>query len=148
MLSNRDRDFQDEVALSSIRDSIIDKCKINEDLENQIQQLDMKLALLDKNKISIEEFIKPTTKSYRPVVENVKSLERLTKSSKRIELYQSFFYFLQTNPVYLTKLYNSIPYNNKDTKVNKDMFQLIVQLFPVRDSSITAHSREEYFLSN
>lgn len=146
LLSNRDRDFQDEVALSSIRDSIIDKCKINEDLENQIQQLDMKLALLDKNKISIEEFIKPTTKSYRPVVENVKSLERLTKSSKkRIELYQSFFYFLQTNPVYLTKLYNSIPYNNKDTKVNKDMFQLIVQLFPVRDSSITAHSREEYF---
>lgn len=83
MLSNRDRDFQDEVALSSIRDSIIDKCKINEDLENQIQQLDMKLALLDKNKISIEEFIKPTTKSYRPVVENVKSLERLTKSSKK-----------------------------------------------------------------
>ncbi|RCK65429.1 Ras GTPase-activating-like protein IQG1 [Candida viswanathii] len=146
LLSNRDRDFEEEVALSAIKDSIIDKCRINEDLENQIQQLDMKLALLDKNKISIEEFTKPTSRSYKPVVENVKSLERLTKSSKkRLELYQSLFYFLQTNPVYFTKLYNSMAYDNKDSKYLKDLFQLIVQVFPVRDSSISAHSREEFF---
>ncbi|KAL6450472.1 LOW QUALITY PROTEIN: IQG1 Ras GTPase-activating-like protein IQG1 [Candida maltosa Xu316] len=147
LLSNSNSDFEDEMALSNFRDEIIDKCKVNEDLESQIQQLDMKLALLDKNKISIEEFLKPNSKSFKPVVENVKCLEKLDKASKkRIELYQIFVYILQTNPMYFTKLYNSMPYTKKDSKFTKELFQVVTQLFPVRDSSITVHSREEYFL--
>ncbi|KAL1570118.1 IQ motif containing GTPase activating protein 1 [Candida albicans] len=148
LLSNNDRDFQDEMTLSDLKDLIIEKCKANEEYENQIEQLDMKLGLLDKNKISIEEFLKPTKgKTFKPIVENVKNLERLNKSlKKKIELWQTLFYFIQTNPIYLTKLFNSIPYTKNQTKSGQDLFQSVIQLFPVRDSSITYHSREEYFL--
>ena len=98
-MSNNDRDFQDEMTLSDLKDLIIEKCKANEEYENQIEQLDMKLGLLDKNKISIEEFLKPTKgKTFKPIVENVKNLERLNKSlKKKIELWQTLFYFIQTN---------------------------------------------------
>ena len=148
LLSNNERDFQDEMTLSDLKDLIIEKCKANEEYESQIEQLDMKLGLLDKNKISIEEFLKPTKgKTFKPIVENVKNLERLNKSlKKKIELWQTLFYFIQTNPIYLTKLFNSIPYSKNQTKSSQDLFQSIIQLFPVRDSSITYHSREEYFL--
>ena len=136
------------MTLSDLKDLIIEKCKANEEYENQIEQLDMKLGLLDKNKISIEEFLKPTKgKTFKPIVENVKNLERLNKSlKKKIELWQTLFYFIQTNPIYLTKLFNSIPYTKNQTKSGQDLFQSVIQLFPVRDSSITYHSREEYFL--
>ena len=77
----------------------------------------------------------------------MKNLERLNKSlKKKIELWQTLFYFIQTNPIYLTKLFNSIPYTKNQTKSGQDLFQSVIQLFPVRDSSITYHSREEYFL--
>ncbi|RLV92925.1 Ras GTPase-activating-like protein IQG1 [Spathaspora sp. JA1] len=143
LLSNSDFDYDEEIELSQAKDIIIEKSKRNEEIESQIDQLDIKLKLLDKNKITIEEFIKPSkskTNSMNAI--NVKNLPRMNKGSKeRIELYQTLFYFLQTRPNYLVKLYNNIPFEEKDSKFVKDLFGYIVQLFPITAKK----SREEFF---
>ncbi|EGW29935.1 uncharacterized protein SPAPADRAFT_57433 [Spathaspora passalidarum NRRL Y-27907] len=147
LLSTSDRDYEEEMELSEAKDVIIEKSKRNEELENQIDHLDIKLKLLDKNKITIEEFSKPNKfkKSTNVVTNavNVKNLEKMNKASrKRIELYQTLFYFLQTRPNYMVRLYNTLSYEEKDTKFVKELQNYIVQLFPVHNAS---KSREEFF---
>lgn len=148
LLTDNNSDYQEEMELSDAKDKIIQFSKSNEEIENQIENLDIKLSLLDKNKITIEEFIKHKNK-YKTAAKtpmNVKHLERLNKSSReRIELYQSMFYFLQTKPIYFTRLYNSFSVEDKESKLCKDLQSFIVLLFPIQNSSITHHSREEYF---
>lgn len=152
LLTDNDMDYQEEMELSELKDKIISKSKTNEDLELQIENSDIKLSLLDKNKITVEEFIKHKNKykTYKPATNkavNIQNLAKLNKSSKeRIDLYQTMFYFLQTKPVYFIRLYNSMPIASKDSKFNKDLQNYIILMFPIKDSSINHHSREEFFL--
>ncbi|CAI5760254.1 unnamed protein product [Candida verbasci] len=147
LLSNSESDFNKEMELTKLKDKIIEKSKINEDLECQIEQLDIKLGLLDKNKITIEEFVKPKKiKLNSNSIGNVKTLERLNKSARaRIEIYQSLFYILQTNSIYFKRLYSSLSYSDKESKFNRDLFSSITTLFPIENGSINNHSREEFF---
>ncbi|KAK6199262.1 ras GTPase-activating-like protein [Scheffersomyces amazonensis] len=152
LLSENEIDFEEEMNLSEMRDTIVEKAKINEELENQIENLDIKLGLLDKNKITLEDFIKNKKRYKSPKVpphsttttttSTNRSFEKLNKSSReRIELYQTLFYFLQTKPVYLIRLYNSIA----PGQLRKDVEDLICSIFPITNSSITHHSREEFY---
>ncbi|KAK6454285.1 ras GTPase-activating-like protein [Scheffersomyces xylosifermentans] len=153
LLSDNDSDYSEELELSEAKDKIIEKSKHNEELENQIENLDIKLSLLDKNKITVEEFVKHKNKykTYKPMNSSngnvtAKYLDSLNKSSReRIELYQSLFYFLQTKPIYFVRLYKMLSTGKSNSKFLDDLQTFIVSLFPVKDSSITHHSREEYF---
>lgn len=152
LLTDNDMDYQEEMELSDMKDKIIGKSKNNEDLELQIEKSDIKLSLLDKNKITVEEFIKHKNKykTYKPAANNAVNLQNLAKLNKssreRIDLYQTMFYFLQTKPVYFIRLYNSMPIASKDSKFNKDLQYYITLMFPIKDSSINHNSREEFFL--
>lgn len=149
LLTDNDIDYQEEMEVSDIKDRIIEKSKTNEELESQIENLDIKLSLLDKNKITVEDFIKHKNKYkvYKPAnTAGVKNLERLNKSSReRIELYQSMFYFLQTKSSYFIRLYNTMNSGTKNSENFKELQNLIVLLFPIRNTSVDHHSREEYF---
>lgn len=150
LLTDNDMDYQEEMVLSDLKDRIIEKSKSNEDLESQIENLDIKLSLLDRNKITVEEFIKHKNKYkvYKPTNYNagIKNLERLNKTSReRIELYQSLFYFLQTKPSYFVRLYHSFDISTKESEFCNQLLELIVLLYPIRTSAIDHHSREEYF---
>lgn len=149
LLTDNDMDYQEEMELSELKDQIIEKSRTNEDLESQIENLDIKLSLLDRNKITVEEFIKHKNKYkvYKPTNYNtgIKNLERLNKTSReRIELYQSMFYFLQTKPSYFSRLYHGLN-PAKESSFCSQLQELIILLYPVRASSIEQHSREEYF---
>lgn len=152
LLTDNDMDYHEELELSDLKDKIIEKSKYNEELELQIENSDIKLSLLDKNKITVEEFIKHKNKykTYKPVTSNainVQNLAKLNKSSReRMDLYQTMFYFLQTKPIYFVRLYSSLPITSKDTKFNKDLQSYILLMFPIKNSSINHHSREEFFL--
>lgn len=151
LLSDNDMDFEQEMELAELKDKIIEKSKANEELETLIENLDIKLGLLDKNKISIEDFIK---NKYKPAHSraineeiNVKNLENLTRSSReRIECYQSMFYLLQTKPVYFVRLHEGIDSELRESKEFQNLQKYISLMFPIRDSSIGHHSREEFFL--
>lgn len=149
LLSDSGADFSEEMELSNLKDTILEKLKHNEELELQIENLDIKLSLLDKNKISVEDFLKQNNKfkAYKPAQPKIlnKNLEKLnTSARKRIELYQLMFYFLQTKPAYWIRLYKQHPSGERDEVVKKLQYHILL-LFPVLKGSVNSHSREEFF---
>lgn len=148
LLSDNTTDFEQEMELAELKDKIIERSKCNEELEVLIENLDIKLGLLDKNKISIEDFIKNKFNNNKQIEDavNIKDLEKLNKSSReRIECYQSLLYFLQTKPTYFVRLHEAMDLDMKGTKEYKNLQNYILMLFPIKDSSVTHHSREEFF---
>ncbi|KAI3406479.2 IQG1 [Candida oxycetoniae] len=148
LLADSERDFQEEMKLNQTRDIVIEKCKLYEELESQIESIDLKLSLLDKNKITIDEFSKSRgiVKKNPIALENVKNLKKLNKSSRaRVELYSKLLYLLQIKADYWKRLFETLELSTKNTQHYKDLFNCIVQLFPTSNSSINQHSREEYF---
>lgn len=145
LLSDNDMDYEQEMELAELKDKIIEKSKANEELETLIENLDIKLGLLDKNKISLEDFIKNKFQITTKVHET--NLEKLNKSSReRMEHYQSLFYLLQTKPIYFIRLHESIDLSIKDSVEVKNLQKFILLMYPIKDSSIMFHSREEFFL--
>lgn len=150
LLSDSGLDFQEEMELANLKDKIFEKSKNNEELELQIENLDIKLSLLDKNKITIEEFMKHNHKfkTYKPIMsKNVgtNGLDKLSSSAKkRIELYLSMLYFLQTKASYWIRLYEEHPSRNKD-KFTTKLQDNILLVFPLAQGTINSHSRVEYF---
>ncbi|CEP22833.1 unnamed protein product [Cyberlindnera jadinii] len=109
LLNDNDVDFEEEVKLTRLKESINEKTSSNELLEKHISQLDLKIALLQKNKITLDELLLQKNKDVRITASvstiDVTSLNRRTKN--RMELYEKFFYLLQTQPLYLTRLIHS-----------------------------------------
>lgn len=150
LLSDNEIDFQEEMELTHFKDRILEKSRSNEDLELQIENLEIKLALLDKNKITLEDFMKGGNKykAFEPLAKkekNMKCLEKLNKNSRRrIELYQSMLYLLQTKPVYWTRLFEGLVASNRNRRTKSLHFHISL-LFPLTHCSAHSHTREEYF---
>lgn len=150
LLSDSGLDYQEEVELNNLKDEIFEKSKKNEELELQIENLDIKLGLLDKNKITIEDFMKNSNrfKTYKPLNSNTlgsQAMNKLSASAKnRIELYLSMFYFLQTKPSYWTRLYKSRAFKGKDEFTNR-LKESITLIYPLHHGTINTPSRVEYF---
>lgn len=143
LLNDSDFDFEEEVTLEKQRKQVSDEVHKNEQLEQFIQNLDVKIALLVKNKITLDELIRTRNKGVAvPQIDNgdVFNLKALNKTSRhRLELYQGFFYLLQTRPVYLTRLFARV--SNSPEKDMKNVENLVM--------SIYAHAqrrREEFFM--
>lgn len=150
LLSDSGFDFQEELDLSELKDQILEKSRTNEDLELQIENLDIKLSLLDKNKITIEDFMLQGNKfkTYKPTAHTAsraKSLEKLNKSArKRVDLYLSMFYFLQTKPSYWLRMYERLSPFERGSLPKKLQSQILL-IFQVDKSSVGSQTREEYF---
>lgn len=144
LLTDNDRDYQEEMQLSAIKDLIIEKSRANEDLELQIEHFDIKLGLLERNKISVEEFRKHKVKTDVPKL--AAALDRLNRLARdRIDVYQSLFYFLQTKPVYLVRLYGCLNVAAKELDFYHDLQRLVLLIFPIKSLSVGQHLREEFF---
>lgn len=144
LLTDNDRDYQEEMQLSAIKDVIIEKSRANEELELQIENLDIKLGLLERNKISVDEFRKHKVKAPVPTLSG--ALDRLNRLARdRIEVYQSLFYFLQTKPVYLVRLYGCLDVSAKELDFCRDLQRLVLLIFPIKSLSVGQHLRAEFF---
>lgn len=150
LLSDSGADFEEEIQLTKLKDEILEKSRSNEDLEAQIENLDIKLSLLDKNKITIEDFMKHNNKfkTYKPLTQSVgmqKNLANLNQSAKkRIELYLSMFYFLQTNPSYWLRLYETMSPQDPNRPFKKLHTQVSL-LFSLSRLTVNSCTREEFF---
>lgn len=150
LLSDSGSDYVEEMELTRLKDQILEKSKNNENLELQIENLDIKLSLLDKNKITIEDFMKNSNKfkTYKPAPHkagNSKILEKLNASSKkRIDLYLSMFYFLQTKPSYWIRLFEGHKPTDRDQYLKSLQYHILL-IYPLHDGAVNSHSREEFF---
>lgn len=146
LLDQSDLDFQEELQVARLREEVVTKIRGNQQLEKDLNLMDIKIGLLVKNRITLEDVISHRTKLNKKkggemqILNNtdnqgIKSLSK--ERRKTLETYQQLFYLLQTNPLYLAKLIFQMP-QNKSTKF---MDTVIFTLY-----NYASNQREEYLL--
>ncbi|GCB74694.1 hypothetical protein scyTo_0003785 [Scyliorhinus torazame] len=124
LLDHSDLDFQEELEVTRMREEVVTKIRSNQQLEKDLNLMDIKIGLLVKNRITLQDVIshskKMDKKNKGQAVEVIsgdkQGLKSLSKENrKKLEAYQHLFYLLQTNPTYLAKLIFQMP-QNKSTK--------------------------------
>ncbi|EXM10059.1 IQ domain-containing protein containing GTPase activating protein [Fusarium odoratissimum NRRL 54006] len=152
LLNDSDFDFNEEIEFERIRKTVVQQVRQNEMLENYIDQLDIKIALLVKNKITLDEVVRHQHNyggnSMHFIANSSMSsanqfdLKALNKSSrKKLESYQQLFFNLQTQPQYLARLFKRIREQGTAEKECKRIELLMMSLF-----GYAQKRREEYYL--
>jgi Ras GTPase-activating-like protein IQGAP2/3 len=135
-----------------LRKTVVQHVRQNELAEQYVDQLDIKIALLVKNKITLDEVVKHQ-KHYGGNVGTLLSskdisskdpfdLKALNKNSRRkLEQYQELFFVLQTQPQYMARLFRRVREQNLPESDTKRIEQLTMSLF-----GLAQKRREEYWL--
>lgn len=111
LLDHSDQDFQEELELMQLREEVITNIRSNQQLENDLNLMDIKIGLLVKNKITLQEVVshsKRLTKKNKGQLSNMMmmnkqrgGLKALSKEKRlKLEAYQYLFYLLQVK-IYL-----------------------------------------------
>ncbi|KAL0935096.1 Ras GTPase activating [Colletotrichum truncatum] len=152
LLNDSDFDFNEEIEFERMRKTVVQQVRQNEMLEQYIDQLDIKIALLVKNKITLDEVVRHQSNYGGNSIgllanssmssANHFDLKALNKSSrKKLESYQQLFFNLQTQPQYLARLFKRIREQGTPEKECKRIEHLIMGLF-----GYAQKRREEYYL--
>ncbi|NXO03222.1 IQGA1 protein, partial [Rhinopomastus cyanomelas] len=148
LLDQSDQDFQEELELMKLREEVVTLIRSNQQLENDLNLMDIKIGLLVKNKITLQDVVSHSKKLTKKNKEQLSDMMMLNKQRgglkalskekrEKLEAYQHLFYLLQTNPAYLAKLIFQMP-QNKSTKF---MDSVIFTLY-----NYASNQREEYLL--
>jgi Ras GTPase-activating-like protein IQGAP2/3 len=152
LLNDSDFDFNEEIEFERMRKTVVQQVRQNEMLEQYIDQLDIKIALLVKNKITLDEVVSHQHNfgghsmgllaNSSMSSANQFDLKALNKSSrKKLESYQQLFFNLQTQPQYLARLFKHIREQGTAEKECKRIELLMMGLF-----GYAQKRREEYYL--
>ncbi|RJE19290.1 Ras GTPase activating protein [Aspergillus sclerotialis] len=152
LLNDSDFDFDEEIEFERLRKVVVQQVRQNELAEQYISQLDIKIALLVKNKITLDEVVKHQKHfgghigSLLPNTEisskDPFDLKALNKTSRRkLEQYQVFFFLLQTQSQYLARLFRRLRELNTADKEYERIRHLMMGLF-----GYSQKRREEYYL--
>ncbi|XP_053573714.1 ras GTPase-activating-like protein IQGAP1 [Bombina bombina] len=148
LLDQSDQDFQEELEVMKLREEVVTLLRANQQLENDLNLMDIKIGLLVKNKITLQDVVSHSKKLTKKNKEQLSDMMMLNKQKgglkalskekrEKLEAYQHLFYLLQTNPTYLAKLIFQMP-QNKSTKF---MDSVIFTLY-----NYASNQREEYLL--
>ncbi|KAI1104634.1 hypothetical protein F4804DRAFT_183091 [Jackrogersella minutella] len=152
LLNDSDFDFNEEIEFERLRKTVVQQVRQNEMLEQYIDQLDIKIALLVKNKITLDEVVRHQN-TFGGHTSNILAnatiasanqfdLKALNKSSrKKLESYQQLFFNLQTQPQYLARLFRRLREVGTAEKECKRIELLMMGLF-----GYAQKRREEYYL--
>ncbi|PBP24279.1 Ras GTPase activating [Diplocarpon rosae] len=152
LLNDSDFDFNEEIEFERMRKTVVQQVRQNEMAEQYIDQLDIKIALLVKNKITLDEVVKHQKNfgghsgnllvNTSMVSGNQSDLKALNKNSrKKLESYQQLFFTLQTQPQYLARLFKRIREQGTAERDAKRIETLMMGLF-----GYAQKRREEYYL--
>lgn len=152
LLNDSDFDFNEEIEFERMRKTVVQQVRQNEMLEQYIDQLDIKIALLVKNKITLDEVVRhqhnygghagTLLANSSMITANQFDLKALNKSSrKKLDLYQQLFFSLQTQPQYLARLFKRFREQGIAEKECKRNEHLMMGLF-----GYAQKRREEYYL--
>ncbi|XP_029430405.1 ras GTPase-activating-like protein IQGAP1 [Rhinatrema bivittatum] len=148
LLDQSDQDFQEELEVMKLREEVVTLLRSNQQLENDLNLMDIKIGLLVKNRITLQEVVSHSKKLTKKNKEQLSDMMMMNKQKgglkalskekrEKLEAYQHLFYLLQTNPTYLAKLIFQMP-QNKSTKF---MDSVIFTLY-----NYASNQREEYLL--
>ncbi|XP_075764038.1 ras GTPase-activating-like protein IQGAP3 isoform X2 [Pelodiscus sinensis] len=147
LLEQSQHDFWEESELLKLREEVVKRIRSNQQLESDLNLMDIKIGLLVKNRITLQEVVshcKKLTKKNKEQLSSLMALDTqqgirsLSKEKRQqLEAYQHLFYLLQTHPVYLAKLIFQMP-QNKSTKF---MESVVFALY-----NYASNPREAYLL--
>ncbi|XP_041856233.1 ras GTPase-activating-like protein IQGAP2 [Melanotaenia boesemani] len=147
LLEQSPLDVQEEQDVTRLREEVVTKIRSNQQMETDLNLMDIKIGLLVKNRITLQDVVshskKMKSKKSKASKDDLTAGDRLgikglSKGKRRkLELYQHLFYLLQTNPSHLAKLIFQMP-QNKSTKF---MDTVIFTLY-----NYASNQREEYLL--
>lgn len=152
LLNDSDFDFDEELEFERLRKTVVQRVRQNEMAEQYVDQLDIKIALLVKNKITLDEVVKHQ-KHFGGHVGSLLNnkeisskdpfdLKALNKTSrKKLEHYQELFFLLQTQPSYLARLFRRLKDQGMPEQESKRLELLMMGLF-----GFAQKRREEYYL--
>lgn len=152
LLNDSDFDFDEEVEFERLRKTVVQHVRQNELADQYITQLDIKIALLVKNKITLDEVVKHQKHfggDAGRLLTNTEisskdpfDLKALNKTSRRkLEQYQELFFILQTQPQYLARLFKRFREQATAEKECERIKHLVMGLF-----GYAQKRREEYYL--
>lgn len=144
LLDDSEQDFEEELELERLRQQAVRRIRENQGTERVLNDLDIKIALLVRNSITLEEVIKASRRHYR-VVDDLEMAHAMLKgldkeSRQRLEGYQQLFYLLQTHPPYLARLLTALRDGAPD-RVKKVVETVVLTIF-----GFAQNPREEYLL--
>lgn len=120
LLDDSESDFQEEIKVERLRKRVVEHIRENQALESDVNDLDVKIALVVQNVKSFEDVIKARKRhgadSAAALAARVSLLaahgdpfsgpNTLDQEARRkLELYQQLFYLLQTKGEYLSRLF-------------------------------------------
>ncbi|KAJ7307571.1 hypothetical protein JRQ81_009597 [Phrynocephalus forsythii] len=147
LLERSQQDYWEELELLEVQEGVVKGIRSNQQLEKDLGLMDVKIGLLVKNRITLQEVVshcKKLTKKNKEQLSDLmgpgkdQGLKALSKDKRKtLEAYQHLFYQLQTHPVYLARLILQMP-QNKSTKF---METVVFTLY-----NYASNSREAYLL--
>jgi len=120
LLRDSELDYEEEISIEKTRSHITHLIKANQKLEDDLNELDHKIGLLVKNRISLQEVVAHNKK----IEEDRDAFERrqpsIRKPSSRIpfKAIEYLFFHLQAEPVYLANLYETDNVDPNDLFLN------------------------------
>lgn len=135
-----------------MRKTVVQRVRQNEMAEQYVDQLDIKIALLVKNKITLDEVVKhqkhfgghvgSLLNNKEIASKDPFDLKALNKNSrKKLEHYQELFFVLQTQPQYIARLFKKFRAEGMAEQEGKRIELLMMGLF-----GFAQKRREEYYL--
>ncbi|XP_053350566.1 ras GTPase-activating-like protein IQGAP3 isoform X1 [Clarias gariepinus] len=125
LLELGDNDIRQEGELLRLREEVVRTIRSNRQLESDLDLMDLKIGLLVRNRVTLQEVVshhKKLTKKNKEELSDMMALDRhkglksLSKDKReKLEAYQHLFYLLQTQPSYLAQLIFLMP-QNKSTR--------------------------------
>ena len=156
LLDDTDADYQRQIHTETLRKEVVKLIRENQNLETEVKELDTKIALILKNKMTFEELARAKhlhaqgsghgSKDDGGFSHNVNRdpfttgahLDRT--SQRKLELFEHLFFTLQTKGEYLSRLLFSLSRNEEDEKDRKLVESVTLILFGF------GHERREEYL--
>ncbi|KAL4646730.1 ras GTPase-activating-like protein IQGAP3 [Arapaima gigas] len=134
LLEQGDCDIRQEGELLRLREEVVRTIRSNRQLEADLDLMDLKIGLLVRNRITLQEVVshcKKLTKKNKEQLSDMmaldkhKGLKSLSKDKReKLEAYQHLFYLLQTQPLYLAQLIFLMPQNKSTHFMETVIFTL------------------------
>lgn len=139
LLDDSEADFQDEIKVERLRKRVVESIRENQALENDVNDLDVKIALVVQNVKSFEELIKvrrmygadsaavhaaraSILAAHGDPFAGPYTLDHVAK--RKLELYQQLFYLLQTQGDYLRQLF--VELTDDDSEKHRSLVERVV----------------------
>ncbi|KAI0080889.1 hypothetical protein K474DRAFT_1589057 [Panus rudis PR-1116 ss-1] len=154
LLDDSEADFQEEIKIERLRQEVVKRIRENQALENDVNDLDTKIALVVQNAKSSEELLKLRRRhggdnaAIRAARASVLAAHgdpfagsSLDQNAKRkLERYQQLFYLLQTKGEYFTRLFSQLVADEEWEKNRRLVERVVLTLFAY------GHDRREDYL--